>query len=149
MLGFTCGFINWYPTDDKIETCQHINIKNEHNWDPSKHIFNISSKEQISNVFNLSLTNQVRSQTPCDPPVTYIQDDIAIHDFNRSTVNVSIGLAQDLTVDRLIGDIRVFMTKKGYATSKNERHHLVSPELLARKWGIGSEKEKKDVENNN
>ena len=45
MVGSTCGFITWYPTDDKIETCRHINISNEHDWDPSKHIFKISSTE--------------------------------------------------------------------------------------------------------
>ena len=61
----------------------------------------------------------MRSQTPCDPPVTHIQDDIAIHDFDRATLIVSIGLAQDLMVDRLIWNIRVSMTKKVYATITN------------------------------
>ena len=76
MVGSTCGFITQYPTDDKIETCQHITISNEHNWDPSKHIFMISSmeEEKRSNTFNLRSINKVRIQTPCDPPVTYIQD---------------------------------------------------------------------------
>ena len=67
---------------------------------------------------------------------------MAIHDFYRAMVNVSIGLAQDPTMDRLTGNIRVYMTKKGYTKIKNERHHSVTPELLARKWGIGSEKTK-------
>ena len=89
-------------------------------------------------MLNLRSTNQVRSQTPCDPPVTYIKDDMAIHDFDIAMVNVSIGLAQDLMLDRLIGKIRVFRTKKGYATIKNERHHSLTPEMLARKWEIGS-----------
>ena len=66
---------------------------------------------------------------------------MTIHDFNRTMVNVSIGLAQDLMVDRLIGNIRVSMTKKGYAKITNERHHLLILELLVRKWGIGLEKE--------
>ena len=57
-------------------------------------------------------------------------------------VNVSIGLAQDIMVDRIIVNITVSMTKKGYATITNERHHLVTLELLARKWGIGLENEK-------
>ena len=26
MLRFTCGFITWYPTNDAIDTCQHITI---------------------------------------------------------------------------------------------------------------------------
>ena len=74
-------------------------------------------------MFNLRLINQVRSQTPCAPPVTYIQDDMAIHDFDIVMVNVSIRLAQDIMVDRIIGNIRVSMTKKGYATITNERQH--------------------------
>ena len=67
---------------------------------------------------------------------------MAIHEFYRSMVNVSIGLAQDLVVDRLIGNIRVSMTKKGYATITNESHHLVTPKPLTKEWGIGLEKEK-------
>ena len=42
-------------------------------------------------------------------------------------VNVSFVLAQDIMVDRLIGKIRVSMINNGYATIKNERHHLVTP----------------------
>ena len=57
-------------------------------------------------------------------------------------VNVSIRLAQDIMVENLIGNIRVSMTKKKYAPISNERHHLVTPELLVRKWGIGLEKAK-------
>ena len=63
-------------------------------------------------MFNLSPINQLRSQTPCAPPVIYIQDDMDIHDFDREMVNVSIGLAQDLMVDRIIGNIRVSMTER-------------------------------------
>ena len=62
---------------------------------------------------------------------------MAVHDFDRAMVNVSIGLAWYIMVDRLIGNIRVYMNKKGCATIKNERYHSVTPELLARKWGIG------------
>ena len=45
-------------------------------------------------------------------------------------------------VDRILVKIRVSMTKKIYATIKNKRHHLVTSELLARKWGICLEKAK-------
>ena len=139
IVGYTSGFITRYSTDDEIETCQHINISNEHYWGPSKHIFNLPSKqeEKRSNVFRLRSINQVRIQTPCAPPVTYIQDDMAIHDFDRVMVNISVGLSRDLMVDRIIGNIRVSMTKKVYTTIKNKRHYSVTPELLAMKWGIG------------
>ena len=70
---------------------------------------------------------------------------MAIHDFDRAMVNVSIGLAQDITVDRIIRNIRVSITKKGYSTIKNERHHLVTLELLEGKWGILLEKEKETL----
>ena len=147
MVGYTCGFITWYPTDDEIEKCQHITLSNEYNWDPSTNISKMSSidEEQRSNVFNLRSINQMRSKTPCATPVTYIQDDMTIHKFDWPMVNVSIGLAQDLMVDRIIVNITVSMTKKGYATIKNERRHLVTSELLARKWGIGLENAKETL----
>ena len=42
-------------------------------------------------------------------------------------------------LDRLIGNIKFFINRKVYATIKLERHHLVTLELLARKWGMGLE----------
>ena len=54
-----------------------------------------------------------------------------IYDFNRDMINVSIGLAEDITVDRIIGNIRVSISK--YSTIIYEMHHLVTPELLTRK----------------
>ena len=68
---------------------------------------------QRINVFNFFSINQGGIQTPYSPPVIYILDDMAIHYFNRYMVNVSIGLAQDLVADRLIGNIRLSMTKRG------------------------------------
>ena len=41
-----------------------------------------------------------------------------------------------------MGNIRLYMTKKGYETITNERHHLVKLKLLSRKWVIYLEKEK-------
>ena len=67
--------------------------------------------DQSIKVFNLRLINQVRIQTPCAPPVTFTQYNMAIHDFNRVILNVSIRLSQYLIVYRLIGNIRVSMTK--------------------------------------
>ena len=67
---------------------------------------------------------------------------MAIHEFDRAMANVSIRLYQDLMVDRLIGNIRVSMNKKVYEKITDERQHLVTPELLSRKWGIGLENAK-------
>ena len=60
-------------------------------------------------------------------------------------VPVLIGLAKDIMLDRLISNIKVSMTKKDYATITNKRHHLVTPELLDRKWGICTEKAKEKL----
>ena len=68
-------------------------------------------EEQRRNFFKLKSINQVRIQTSCDPPVTYIQGDMTIHEFDRAMMNISIGLSQDLFVERLKGDIWVSMTK--------------------------------------
>ena len=52
---------------------------------------------------------------------------MVIHEFDRVMLNVSFWLAQDLIEDRLIGKIRVSMTKKGYSTIENDIHHSVTP----------------------
>ena len=78
-------------------------------------------------------------KTPYAPPITHIQYDISIHDFNIAMVNVSVGLAHDIIVDRLISNMRVYMTKKGYVIITNERHNSLTPKLFARKWGISLE----------
>ena len=100
-------------------------------------------------MFNLRSINHVRSQTPCATPVTCIQGDMSIHDLDRAMVYISIGLDQDLTVNRIIWNIRVSMTKKGYATITNERHHSVTPKLLKRKREIGLEKAKETLKATN
>ena len=99
-------------------------------------------REQRNNTFKLRPINKVRSQTPCGPLVTHIQNDMAILESNRAMVNVSTRLSEDLVVCRLIGNTRVSMTRRGYAKNTNERHHLVTLELFAMKWGIVMEKSK-------
>ena len=54
--------------------------------------------------------------------------------------NISIGLAQDLMVDRLISKVRVKRKRCGFATYIDKRHHGISADILARKWGIGIDK---------
>ena len=99
-------------------------------------------EEEYRNAFNLRLINQERIQTPYAPTVTCIKDDMSIHYFDRAMVIFSIWLAHDLMFDRLIGKTRVSMNNNEYETITNERNHSVTPELLAKKWGIGSEKSK-------
>ena len=52
-------------------------------------------------------------------------------------VNVSIGISQDLIVCRLIINVSVIITRRGYATYTEKQHHSISADLLASKWYIG------------
>ena len=45
-------------------------------------------------------------------------------------------------VDRLISKVTVKRTRSGFATHTDKRHHGISADLLAIKWGIGIYKEK-------
>ena len=60
-------------------------------------------------MLNLMSINKMWSQTPCDPIVTYTQDDMATHYFDRTMVNVTVGLSQDQIQ---IGNIRLSTTKR-------------------------------------
>ena len=52
-------------------------------------------------------------------------------------VNFSIGISQDLIVCRLIINVSVIITRRGYATYTEKQHHSISADLLASKWYIG------------
>ena len=54
--------------------------------------------------------------------------------------NVSIGIDQDLMVDRLIINVRVKRTRSGFVTYTDKRHHGISADILARRWVIGLDK---------
>ena len=58
----------------------------------------------------------------------------------------SIGMAQDLMVDRLISKVRVNRTRSGFTTYTDKQHHGISANLLARKWGIGIDKAKRTLQ---
>ena len=57
--------------------------------------------------------------------------------------NVSIGISQDLMVDRLIRNTRVRRKISGYATYTDNQYYGISADLLARNGGIGLDEEKR------
>ena len=144
MKGTTCGLITRYPTDQEIDNCRHITLSDEDDWNPSKIHFEVSLMQAEKSHLNLSsrIICETKGYFPTAAPVTYIQDDIVLHEYDCAMVNVSLGLVQDLMVDRLIANVKVQKTRMGYATLTNERHHGVTADLLATKWGIGIEKAK-------
>ena len=48
--------------------------------------------------------------------------------------------------DMLISKIRVKRRRGGFATCTYKRHHGMSADLLAIKWGIGLDKEKRNLQ---
>ena len=59
--------------------------------------------------------------------------DLVIHEFDRAMANFSIGMAQDLMVDRLIRKVSVKRIRSGFATYTDKQHHGISPDILAKK----------------
>ena len=98
--------------------------------------------EKSHNHLTTCIIDEVQGHHPAATLRVLTMDDMALHEFDRAIVNVSLGLAQDLMVDRLISNIKKKRTRLGYATITNDRHHGISAELLAKKWGIGLEKAK-------
>ena len=90
--------------------------------------------------------NIVEIRVPFAPPTIQCRDDLVTHEFDIKMANVYIGLDQDLMVDRLISKVRVKRTRSGFATHTYKRHHGISVDLLARKWRIGIDKEKRTLQ---
>ena len=145
MHGSTCGFLTKYPKDDDLEKCRHIIMSDEENWDPSRTHFHVSSIETEMHYNNISSRSiyLAQSDVPAAPPVTQIRDDIALHEFDRTLASISTGLIPELMVENIICKVKTRKTRTGFATITDDRHHGISPQLLAQKWGIGMEKAKK------
>ena len=146
--GSTCGIVPHPPTDVKLHECQNILPSDEFDWGPSKNLFEISSMEEeyrTSSNFHRCINN-VERRVPCTPQTIQCIDDSGIHEFGREIANVSIGLSHYLMMGRLISKVRIKRTRSGFATHTDKRHHGISAGLLARKWGIGLDKEKRTLQ---
>ena len=144
----TFGIITHPPTYDELHDCHWIILSDEYDWDPSKNLFKIYSVEEeyrtISN-FHCYI-NIVESRIPSAPPTIQWRDESEIHKFDITVANISIGLDQALLVDRLIINIRVMRTRRGYVTYTDKPHHGISADILARIWGIGLDKAKRTLQ---
>ena len=60
--------------------------------------------------------NIVESRVPCTPPTIQYRYYLVIHEFDREMANVSIGMAQELMVERLISKVRFKRTRRGFTT---------------------------------
>ena len=67
------------------------------------------------------------------------QDDEKVNDFERAMLQVYTSYSQDLLVDKLMSKVNIS------ATYSKTRHHSTDPDILARKWGIGMNREKQTL----
>ena len=85
-------------------------------------------------------------RVPCAPPTIKRRDDLGVHEFDRAMSNNTIVMDQALMVDRLISNVRVKRTRSGFATYIYKRHHGISDYILVIKWGVGLDKEKRNLQ---
>ena len=63
-----------------------------------------------------------------------------MHEFDRTFTSISTGLILELLAESIICKVKTRMTRTGFATITDKKHHGISLELLAQKWGIGVDK---------
>ena len=90
MHGSTSGFLTQYPIDHNLANCRHIVMSDEENWDPSMTHFNLSSMQaEMQDNISWRSIYIAQSYVPAAPPITQIQDDITIHEFDRTLASIS------------------------------------------------------------
>ena len=102
------------PTLEELDTCPHIYMSDENEWDPSNATFNVSlikeeSRSSLYPEYHLSVASIISA----------MENNIYIHDMPPS--NIVLDPAQVPTI----------------SVTTNERHHKLTPESLSRKWNIG------------
>ena len=132
MNGSICSIMTRCPTHDELDSCRHILLSDEHNWNPDAVTFNVSS-----------LNGEIEN--------THLETEF-------DTLLSSCGGSPRELVQRAVAPIRVNNNKTKSKTSQHdggnyippspfqqgidsiytsERHHKVTPESLSRKWHIG------------
>ena len=103
--------------------------------------FNVSSmQKKIQDNISWRLISVAQTYVPAAPPITQIQDDITIHEFDRTLASISTGLIPELLAESITCKVKTRMTRTGFATITDKRHHGISSELLAQKLGMGVDK---------
>ena len=139
----TCGLIKHIPTYYELHDCQCILLPDEFYWDPAKNLFKISSTEEeywTRSNFRHCI-NIAESRIPIASPNIQCRYELGTHDFDREMPNFSIGISQDLMVDRSIRNVRVRIIRSKYYNYTDKLHHGIITYLLVSKWGILLDKE--------
>ena len=139
MNGFFCTMMTHCPSLDKIESCRHIILSDEHHWDPTSEIVDISS-------IYTSIPKPLTSMS------TIYKFDTLMSSCGLSTEELIHQTAASVSVSSNTKsmDQRLASADKKYwkptpfpellqhdAMFISERHHKVTAESLARKFHIG------------
>ena len=133
----TCTFLSRYPTDNELDSCRRFLLSDEHVWDPSSDVFRHSSmeEEQITISRVLSSRSIHMSKTGLE-----LSADPFLHEFDKRMVSICPSLSQDLATELLMDRAKV------NATHTSTRHHEVTAELIASKWGTSLQKARATLE---
>ena len=90
----------------------------------------------------------VETSFPCRFKTTFFRDDTAISDLDHFMDRVSVGLDQYLHEEKLIDSVKLRFDNNIQISLNhtNCRHHKVTKEMLAVKWGIYDSKSEATLE---
>ena len=131
MSGSTACFETRCPTPEEMDTCQKIFMSDPEYWDPINVNFNISTVSENQNHHN--------NISEYDIAMSSISDGFRQRSFFSNLIN-----SVNVTIPRRTADVKKIVPadkptpdEHGASLFTSNRHHTISPEMLARKWGCG------------
>lgn len=131
MSGSTAVFKTQCPTPEEMETCQKVFMSDPEYWDPINVEFNVSSVyENTRTTYNTCDYDTAMSQISDG----YHQPTLYKKFINSVTIKFPITIT---AVKKLTPMEKPKINEYGTSLFTSNRHHTISAEFLAKKWGCG------------
>jgi hypothetical protein len=147
--GTILGVNSRTPTDHELQTCQHVQLSSDHEWDPQNVRFPEATRtveEEVSRKIGSIRRNQ-DVHGISEKLENYNEDSegrlLCIGDLSRrliASVNISSILRRTSQVEVEIQDV-----PQAKSFQSKGRHSSVSPEELSERWQIGLEQAKETL----
>ena len=142
--GSTVYFDTFVPTDDELETCQHLIISDgDTEWDP--HNIEMTYNRPYGDNANRAEARMIKTvQRERQKQPFEFESDLVLG-------SISSSLVPNLSYERMVSSVRISKTsskqtkvrpKSASKVIGNSRHSTITPEHLARMHGIGLDKAK-------
>lgn len=146
MRGTTACFDSRRPTPEELDTCPMFTMSDPDYWDPHNIQFNIADvsvndREADCRIgeYELCLSECSTSYVPqllSSSLIAAVQVSSAHVDQNKKTKKRKF-IEEENVYNHDDATFHGDSQDRKYSTFTSDRHHAVTPELLARKWGIG------------